>query len=149
MLHVPQISHNLLSVHQFAKDNQCNIVFDSDGFVIQDKLTHKILHQGPCVKGLYPIQHYSDDSCHALLGTTEDALLWHKRLGHPSPTLMKQLIKLCSLPISGSMDFHCTPCRVAKSHKLPFFESHTLTSRPFELGQHQWLLLEASYITCF
>lgn len=62
ILYSPQITHNLLSVFQFAKDNNCLLTFDSDGLVIQDKKTHQILYQGPCVKGLYPIQTSSKAS---------------------------------------------------------------------------------------
>ncbi|XP_028083210.1 uncharacterized protein LOC114284485 [Camellia sinensis] len=41
LLHVPQISSNLLSVHQCTSDNNCSITFDNELFVIQDKLTNK------------------------------------------------------------------------------------------------------------
>ena len=33
-LHVPSMSHNLISVSQFAKDNYCSLIFDYDGFLI-------------------------------------------------------------------------------------------------------------------
>lgn len=46
LLHVPLISHNLLFVYQFVNDNNCSIMFDSSGYVIQDKTTHQVLHQG-------------------------------------------------------------------------------------------------------
>lgn len=39
VLHTPQITYNLISVYQFAKDNNCSLVFDSSGLVIQDKVT--------------------------------------------------------------------------------------------------------------
>lgn len=56
LLHVPSISHNLLSVHKLATDNHCRLIFDEFGFVIQDRITYQILHQGPSSQGLYPIQ---------------------------------------------------------------------------------------------
>lgn len=34
ILYTPQITHNLISVHKFAKDNHCLLVFDSNGLVI-------------------------------------------------------------------------------------------------------------------
>lgn len=59
ILHTPHITHNLLSVHQFAKDNQCLLIFYSNGLVIQDKYSHRVLYKGPCHRGLYPIQNHS------------------------------------------------------------------------------------------
>lgn len=55
ILHTPSITHSLISVSQFAKDNNCTLLFYSDGYTVQDKLTHHILHKGPCVGGLYPM----------------------------------------------------------------------------------------------
>lgn len=37
VLHTPHITHNLLSVNQFAQDNNCLLIFDSSGLVIQDQ----------------------------------------------------------------------------------------------------------------
>lgn len=37
VLHVPAMSTNLLSVHQFKKDNDCLVLFDTNQFHIQDK----------------------------------------------------------------------------------------------------------------
>lgn len=46
ILHVPDISSNLLSVDQFAKDNNCVLAFDSTGFLIQDRLSGRVLFCG-------------------------------------------------------------------------------------------------------
>lgn len=45
ILHTLQITHNLISVHQFAKDNHCLLTFDSTGLVIQDKYTLQVLYK--------------------------------------------------------------------------------------------------------
>ena len=133
MLHVPQISHNLLSVYQLTRDNNCRIIFDANGFVIQDKTTNKTILQGPCVKGLYAMEHYFRVQPQALLSTDANGVIWHQRLGHPNSNLMHSLIKQFQLPIHGSLNFNCNACNVAKSHKLPFSESHSHTSKPFQL----------------
>lgn len=44
ILYVPQMSHNLLSIHQFALDNQCRISFDAFDYVIQDLKSNQVLH---------------------------------------------------------------------------------------------------------
>lgn len=56
VLHTLIITHNLLSVFQFAKDNNCSITFNSSGYVIQNNQSNQILFQGPCHKSLYPLQ---------------------------------------------------------------------------------------------
>lgn len=48
VMHSPSITHNLISVYNFSKDNNCTLTFDSSGLVIQDKQTHQILYKGPC-----------------------------------------------------------------------------------------------------
>ncbi|CAL8091503.1 unnamed protein product [Prunus armeniaca] len=55
VFHVPKLKANLLSVHQHCKDNNCYIVFDVSGFLIQDKVTHQVLLKGKSDHGLYPI----------------------------------------------------------------------------------------------
>ncbi|CAL9025198.1 unnamed protein product [Prunus brigantina] len=46
VLHVPQLTANLLSVYQLCHDNNCRMIFDTSGFLIQDKVTNKKLLQG-------------------------------------------------------------------------------------------------------
>ena len=67
MLHVPAISHNLVSVHQLARDNHCKITFDSTGFIIQDIHTNEILHKDSCHQGLYLLQTCSSLSSPAVM----------------------------------------------------------------------------------
>lgn len=43
ILHFPHISSNLLSVHQFTKDTNCQFIFYSNGFTIQDLHLKRIL----------------------------------------------------------------------------------------------------------
>lgn len=86
ILYTPQITHNLISIHQFAKDNHCLLVFDSNGLVIQDKSTHQILYKGPCHKGLYPIlkssevapSHHNNSGATAFVTSSSSAEVWHR-----------------------------------------------------------------------
>ncbi|KAI0500580.1 hypothetical protein KFK09_018794 [Dendrobium nobile] len=54
--HVPNLSFNLLSVHQLTTDNNCTISFSSDGYQIKDSKTQRLLLKGPCHNGLYKVQ---------------------------------------------------------------------------------------------
>lgn len=40
---MPTISHNLLSVHRLASDNNCSKTFNSNGYLIQDKTRQTLL----------------------------------------------------------------------------------------------------------
>ncbi|CAL8993966.1 unnamed protein product [Prunus brigantina] len=53
-LYCPNASANILSVHQFSKDNHCYFTFYPDFFRVQDLETGKILFQGRSDNGLYP-----------------------------------------------------------------------------------------------
>lgn len=141
VLHTPHITHNLLSVHHFAKDNNCLLIFDSSGLVIQDKTSLKILYKGPCLQGLYPLQSFSkhmsgtSSSPTGLIHTNSPSttLLWHQKLGHPSLPLFHALIKQHELPVSVCSVMNCNVCNQAKSHKLAFPLSVTRSTVPFEL----------------
>ncbi|XP_028105129.1 uncharacterized protein LOC114304175 [Camellia sinensis] len=82
LLHVPQISPNLLYVHQLTTDNKCSITFNNESLVIQDKLTNKVLCRGHHQNDLYHFPY--SFSSKSFSGTSSLASVWHKRLGHPS-----------------------------------------------------------------
>lgn len=54
ILHVPTISSNMLLVSQLTRDNDCVFLFDSTGFIIQDRKSKKTLFRGLSRNGLYP-----------------------------------------------------------------------------------------------
>ena len=47
LTHVPSIKTNLLSVHQFTKDNNCSLLFTSNDYQILDNTTKRVIFQGP------------------------------------------------------------------------------------------------------
>ena len=55
ILHVPDATKSLLSVHHLAKDNHVFLEYWPNFFSIKDQDTRKILLQGRCVGGLYPM----------------------------------------------------------------------------------------------
>jgi histone deacetylase 1/2 len=56
VLHVPNISKNLLSVHKLARDNGVFLDFHPYYFLIKDLVSRKTLLHGRCRGGLYPIE---------------------------------------------------------------------------------------------
>lgn len=143
VLHLPQISSNLLSVHQFSKDNNCIFIFDSSGFTIQDCLSKRILFQGRSGNGgsgngLYPFRTSSSllqpTAPTVLFGEKSSIDVWHKRLGHPSASSSSLQHLLHDIPIRGTsfMSF-CDHCQYGKSRKLLFPISAFVSSQPLEI----------------
>ncbi|XP_028092800.1 uncharacterized protein LOC114292993 [Camellia sinensis] len=146
VLHTPSISSNLVSVHRLAKDNNCSITFDDSTFVVQDKVSKKILHQGSNINGLYhfhpslstaaislPMLHAHLSSSHTVVPVSTS--VWHNRLGHPSVIKLHHLMPYLSVSKSDhkSTTSDCTDCCVAKRHKLPFYLSNSTVNAPFSL----------------
>ena len=55
VLVVPSLLHNLLSVRQFTRDNNCSIEFDALGFSVKDILTRRVMLRCNSAGDLYTI----------------------------------------------------------------------------------------------
>lgn len=142
LLCVPHIFTNLLSVHQLYIDNNCTILFDSDKFVIQDKLTGNTLFQGPSVNGLYPLTpcftkaHSSvslKGSTTAHVGIKSSATLWHNWLGHPHLQTLNSVFRHMNISTITNFPSVYEYCLYGKMHKLSFSPSQTIYSHPLQL----------------
>ena len=154
ILHVPQLTTNLISVNRLCTDNNVTVEFFTNGFVVKDQASKKALLQGNLNYGLYklsssaPSRRYQDPDDNKLAGrtslTTEvpcmsstlqlsnKADLWHFRLGHPAHKIVNKVLSACSLPPEHWASV-CEPCQMAKSHRLPFTLSESRASQPFAL----------------
>lgn len=104
ILHVPQASTNLLSVHRFTTDNNCTITFSSVGYTVRDLHTGEILLQDPHNNGLYPINFKKP--IHALHGKSVSSTIWHHRLAHPFLKFYKKSVINClSIMLSSHLFF--------------------------------------------
>jgi hypothetical protein len=54
VLHVPEISNNLLSVHKFTNDTNTFMEFHPSRFCVKDLASRRLLLHGPRKHGLYP-----------------------------------------------------------------------------------------------
>ncbi|GAB2267038.1 hypothetical protein Dimus_037931 [Dionaea muscipula] len=129
VLHVPGILKNLLSISQLTRDHDCIVVFTVSGFIVKDRKTGHILLQGPHRDGLYCYDPPSRPRC--FLGEKVSGDTWHRRLGHPTPSIVRQVVSSCGLS-SSELKF-CDACQLGKSHRLPFLPSTFKASRPLEL----------------
>ncbi|KAG8500106.1 hypothetical protein CXB51_003624 [Gossypium anomalum] len=128
---------------QFATDNNVFFEFHPSYCVIKDIQTQEILMRAQVREGLYQFSAGSSvlsPSVNNIVvqrsSTADDIFaLWHKRLGHPAPNIVKAVLDNCSIPITKNrLDNICVACQKGKSHKLPFARSNTKYVDLFELA---------------
>ncbi|KAJ9687202.1 hypothetical protein PVL29_015881 [Vitis rotundifolia] len=139
VLHVPNLSCNLLSISQLTKQSNCSAKFLPSHCVLQDLSSRKTICNAKECEGLY----YFDETdvcgqcpptvCNSASHPKDSKLLlWHKRMGHPSFQYLKHLFpSLCSN--KTSLDFQCEVCELAKHHQASFPKSKYKPSIPFTL----------------
>ncbi|KAE8686002.1 putative zinc ion binding protein [Hibiscus syriacus] len=97
LLHVPNITKNLLSVSNLARDNDVFIEFYPNRCCIRDEATGKLLLQGEESDGLYffDLNYKPSAVCCAQANTCTSSTLvselWHQRLGHPTAETLEKL----------------------------------------------------------
>jgi hypothetical protein len=140
ILHVPSSSKNLLSVHKFTYDNNAFFEFHPWYFLLKDQDTKTLLLRGRCRNGLYPLPLVSWVSNQPLnkrvLAAVKPILArWHHRLGHASLPIVQCVVNKNGLSFFKEViDVSvCDACQRAKSHKLPFPKSTSVSKVPLEL----------------
>ncbi|WVZ98591.1 hypothetical protein U9M48_044013 [Paspalum notatum var. saurae] len=117
---------NLASVHRLVSDNNVLLEFHPNFFLIKDRATKKVLHQGSCQGGLYPLEPQGEGHSKQVLGVNKPSTSrWHSRLGHPSFQIVKHVLRNNSLPCSSDENIESVydSCQLAKSHQLPYPKS--------------------------
>jgi hypothetical protein len=133
ILHVPQATKNLVSVHRFVVDNNIFLEYHFYFFLIKDRATRKLLLKGKCHKGLYPLP---SSFTRQVFGVSRPSFhRWHNRLGHPAAPIVQKVISLFNLPchFESNKGSVYDACQQAKSHQLPYPKSTSLLSHPLEL----------------
>ena len=123
ILHVPNASKTLLSVHRIALDNNVFLEFYPYFFLIKDQATKRVLHRGVCIQGLYALlPQYCKFNKQVYGAIKLSAERWHSRLGHPSFSTVHQILSRNKLPVVGERysETICDSCQRAKSHQLPY-----------------------------
>jgi hypothetical protein len=137
VLHVPDISNNLLSVHKFTNDTNTFMEFHPSLFRVKDLASRRLLLQGPSKHGLYPFPFHKRPTFptpRALFGERTSISNWHSRLGHPAFRIVSRIISRFGLPtIANKSEPACSACLSAKSKQLPFYSSHSQIKEPLEL----------------
>jgi hypothetical protein len=104
ILHVPQASKNLVSVHHLASDNNVFLEFHPRLFCINDLDLRNVLLKGSCRGHLYPLpspsfKKYAYGVNKIACGVIKPSFdRWHSHLGHPSTTIVERVIRDFNLP---------------------------------------------------
>lgn len=138
-----------MSVSKLTKELHCLVAFYPDFCVFQDLSDGKVKGIGKEEAGLYLFINSTDnklakdglktESCgqstKALNSVTLDIDIWHKRLGHVSSHVLKQLLSIDSIDskVICKQLSKCKVCPAAKQVRLPFPSSSTKTLACFEL----------------
>jgi len=126
----PEIIKNLLSVRKFTIDNQTIVAFDPYGFSINDLKTGALLSRHNSSGELYPFT--TPSAPYAFVTANNDQ--WHNRLGHPGESTLSLLRSRFSIPSNRtSVSSLCHSCQIAKNKRLPFYNSTSVTFRPFDI----------------
>jgi hypothetical protein len=136
ILHVPDIKQKLLSVQKFCRDNSVYFEFHDSFFSVKDKSTHTILLTGPSNDGLYSFKLPSFQVIPkvAFSASRTSSDIWHQRLGHPHPQLLKSMLSIYHLPLNQSCSISfCEPCSIGKSTKLHLLNSTFRSSHVLDL----------------
>jgi transposase InsO family protein len=139
VLHVPKFACNLLSVHKLSKDTNCSVLFRSSTCVFQDQNSGKMIGTAREMNGLYyfdetPLGNKTACGLNSASSppVSDQVMLWHKRLGHPSFPYLKYLFPKFAKEINSSQ-FHCEACHLAKDHRVSFTSKVYSASQPFYL----------------
>ena len=131
---VPNICKNLIFVHYFTSQNNVFLEFHPFYFLVKDQTTRATLLRGACESGVYHFLNSLVGSNSKIVANVHEQTSfdkWHKRLGHPSFKIVRNLVHRFSLPIAhNKMNSLCSSCSINKAHQLPFwstsFQSHAL-----------------------
>ena len=155
VLHITQISKQLISVTKLCYNNQTFVEFYPSHFLVKDQHSRSLLLQGILEDGLYKVSslvttlpslavsfslgsplvlvtQLSFNHVQAFITQHNNIILWHNRLGHPPSNVVTQVMRSYNLKFSKSFDF-CSSCQLAKSHRLPFVLSKSKSIKPFDL----------------
>lgn len=133
ILYSPHVVTNLISVRRFCIDNSVTIEFYPFGFVVKDLATRTPLMSSSSYGQLYSFS--GGNTTNTAVFSVGVGTLWHRRLGHPSAASLSRLAK-DFLPTCNKQ-LHprgaCDACQLGRQARLPFPESTSFTTSPFQL----------------
>lgn len=133
VLHVPQLTRNLLSVSQLTSQYPLNCEFTDKLLCIKERATGRTMLTGQRKGDLYVLSkskevHFSNRQ------NTASEELWHQRLGHPQKSAVQLLQTQNLILVSSNKKINsiCESCQLGKLSKLPFTSSSSSSTTAFE-----------------
>ncbi|KAL5857492.1 hypothetical protein ACOSQ3_004950 [Xanthoceras sorbifolium] len=138
VIHVPNLSCNLLSVSKLSQDSNCLIIFYPTKCEFQDMAMGKMIGSAEMKDGLY---YFEDSQSNMLtqglncnmnsIPVKDQIMMWHLRLGNPSFAYLKHLFPSLFQSVSIK-DFQYDTCCFSKSTSTPYYYSKPYrSSQPF------------------
>ena len=132
VLCVPQLHCNLISVSHLIDDSKCIAHFTNSLCAIQDLPSGNLIGAGERRDGLYYFRSIPSIHTVTVPGLSEFEL-WHRRLGHPSDSVVKLVPAVSSSSAPKCLNKACVTCPLAKQKRASFPVSEHKASRVFEL----------------
>lgn len=136
VLHVPNLSCNLLSVSKLSRNSNCLVIFSPQKCVFQDRNLGKEIGSAREDGGLYYFGGKDQAvglSCDVnSLSIREQIMTWHYRLGHPSFPYLKHLFPVLFQKLKNQY-LHCDICSFSKSTRQLYNSKPYRASKPFYL----------------
>lgn len=124
ILYSPHLIKNLLSVRRFTTDNQVSIEFDAFGFLVKDYRTQTPILRCNSTGDLYPLLPSSIQAVTPFSFSAISQQVWHQRLGHPRPDLLRRLNRNNVIHCHTTSNIPCChSCIFGKQIKMPFYDS--------------------------
>jgi hypothetical protein len=144
---IPNLELNLAFVGQIYDSGDYLVMFSGSFCCVQDLQSQKLIGTGRMENRLYILDELKvpvaaivaatttiDLSSFHLSSSSSSFYLWHSRLGHVSSS---RLIFLASTRALGNLKTcdisDCSGCKLAKCFALPFNQSISVSSSPFDL----------------
>ena len=133
VLHVPDVTRNLLSVPRLTHDNDVFVEFHPFDVFVKDRATRDVLLSGHYQHGLYPLD--APQASQVFSSVRVKPSQWHSRLGHPASPIVRHVLHRHQLPIvSSDKDVSvCDACQQGKSHQFPFLVSTRVVKHPLKI----------------
>ncbi|GAA0161248.1 hypothetical protein LIER_17608 [Lithospermum erythrorhizon] len=128
--YVPQFCCNLLSITHLCDDTDCVVSFVKSNCLIQDRFSRMLIGLGERRGGLYYLRGGIEKQANRAV-ETQDPIVWHRRLGHTSASIVNSLpFVFCP---KNSLDKPCDICYQAKQTHESFSLSDNIACSPFDL----------------
>jgi hypothetical protein len=140
VLHVPNLTANLLFIARITIELNCPVIFYSYYCFFQDLVTGNMISSGSLKDGLYYLDSQPNtqggliQAFHTVRADDSAARiwLWHQRLGHPSFLILQSMCPTSFLHNNVSK-FQCEICELSKHHRVSFSPSINKSDAPFVL----------------